>query len=274
MNHVRSIIRSARLAVNPCPADRERGAGLDSLLRYFSLRAACTWNETRGTSTSARATSWDASSRQWSGRRSRSSRQERGGERGRKFKCQRRHLEVACAVPRTSPDAHPEEDRPVETGSTTIDSPSDRSQMATIEGPAHLVPGLASTPGDRIRPALPVARVRLAVVGSAGTTSRAGVAQLAERQPSKLHVAGSRPVSRSKSTPLDVVIRTVIPCHRALRPSRWRLSTTTGRSQAAQPGTVCVPLVTALRRASFRPHLAVTPGQVPRRGATARHPRA
>ena len=97
MNHVRSIIRSARLAVNPCPADRERGAGLDSLLRYFSLRAACTWNETRGTSTSARATSWDASSRQWSGRRSRSSRQERGGERGRKFKCQRRHLEVACA---------------------------------------------------------------------------------------------------------------------------------------------------------------------------------
>src|SRR6476469_3641339 len=30
-------------------------------------------------------------------------------------------------------------------------------------------------------------------------SGRAGVAQLAERQPSKLHVAGSNPVSRSKS---------------------------------------------------------------------------
>ena len=36
---------------------------------------------------------------------------------------------------------------------------------------------------------------------------RAGVAQLAERQPSKLHVAGSRPVSRSTLSPRPTAAR-------------------------------------------------------------------
>ncbi len=45
------------------------------------------------------------------------------------------------------------------------------------------------------------ASTRLAVLRSLWSrrSSRAGVAQLAERQPSKLHVAGSNPVSRSTS---------------------------------------------------------------------------
>ena len=62
-------------------------------------------------------------------------------------------------------------------------------------------------------------------------SGHAGVAQLAERQPSKLHVAGSIPVSRSN--PMSVLSTTrsrPSPCGRL--PAR-RPSCTSGRSDAA-----------------------------------------
>ena len=58
-------------------------------------------------------------------------------------------------------------------------------------------PSSGEAPGEIWRP------IHATVWGLWSSQSRAGVAQLAERQPSKLHVAGSSPVSRS--TTLDAV---------------------------------------------------------------------
>jgi hypothetical protein len=77
----------------------------------------------------------------------------------------------------------------------------------TVNLPAHAFVGSNPTPSTRARNALDPSAVSVSTKdgkwpgrtkGASNATPQAGVAQLVERQPSKLNVAGSSPVSRSR----------------------------------------------------------------------------